>query len=353
MNELEAYLARARTSDYFGGTRLPDVLRSFMGDHEPTLTELGLAGAARVDQLFLVGSGGSLANLLTAKYVLDRILQIPSDVVPSYELLWRDPRRLTERSLVLLASLSGETEDTVAAQRFARSRGARTVVLVGRPESRLAAEADEVVPYGAAFACYEAPLIAALVIGIALGSRTAKSELGNELLAGLHALPDTIGRVVAAEELRAEAKAREFMGSSHVYVLGAGPLSALAYKLAMSVVMENVRIGATYSDAVEFRHGPAEALERIRPDFIFLLGTDESRDLTLRTMEFCRPRASRFLAYDAAEFGDVHPLLTPLVMNSVTQWLIVYSALLRGILDLDERVFMGHGVLASGDSAWP
>jgi hypothetical protein len=36
------------------------------------------------------------------------------------------------------------------------------------------------------------------------------------------------------------------------------------------------------------------------------------------------------------------------------QWFTVYSALLRGITDLDERVFMGHRVLATGpDATWP
>ena len=56
---------------------------------------------------------------------------------------------------------------------------------------------------------------------------------------------------------------------------------------------------------------------------------------------------------DAADFGDVHPLLVPLVMNSHTQWLIVYSAILRGITNLDDRVFMGRHVLATGGATWP
>jgi fructoselysine-6-P-deglycase FrlB-like protein len=121
----------------------------------------------------------------------------------------------------------------------------------------------------------------------------------------------------------------------------------------MSVVMENIRIGATFSDACEWRHGPAEALERLRARFIVLLGTDASRAMTLRTIEFCRDHGSQVLVYDAAELGGVHPLLTPMVLNSHTQWLIVYSAILRGITDLDERVFMGHNVLATGGAQWP
>jgi fructoselysine-6-P-deglycase FrlB-like protein len=121
----------------------------------------------------------------------------------------------------------------------------------------------------------------------------------------------------------------------------------------MSVVMENIRIGATYSDAVEWRHGPAEALERLRGDVLVLLGTDESRKLAQRAIDFCRDQGSEVVVYDALEYGDVHPSLTPLVMNSQTQWLIVYSAILRGITDLDERVFMGHNVLAAGGAQWP
>jgi fructoselysine-6-P-deglycase FrlB-like protein len=117
--------------------------------------------------------------------------------------------------------------------------------------------------------------------------------------------------------------------------------------------MENIRIGATYSDACEFRHGPVEALERLRPDVMFLLGTDDSRGMSLRTLDICRENGANLLVYDAADLGDVHPLLTPIVMNPILQWFIVYSAILRGILDLDDRVFMGHQVLSVGGARWP
>ena len=83
------------------------------------------------------------------------------------------------------------------------------------------------------------------------------------------------------------------------------------------------------------------------------LGTDASRDVTLRTAAFCEANGSRVITYDAADFGDVHPLLVPIVMNSHTQWLIVYSAILRGITNLDDRVFMGRHVLATGGATWP
>jgi len=86
---------------------------------------------------------------------------------------------------------------------------------------------------------------------------------------------------------------------------------------------------------------------------LFLVGTDQSREMTLRALDFCRAHGARTLVYDAADYPGVNPLLTGLVLNPLIQWFEVYSAILRGILDLDERVFMGHNVLTSGGARWP
>ena len=64
-------------------------------------------------------------------------------------------------------------------------------------------------------------------------------------------------------------------------------------------------------------------------------------------------KAAHVLVYDAAEIGDVHPLLTPLVLNPAPQPVILQSTIMRGILDLTPRVYMGRGLLGSPDSPWP
>ena len=351
--ELREYVEKAKQSLYFSGARIDADLGRFIDDQGEACIALGKGHQGRSGHLFLVGSGGSLASMQTAKYLLDSVLaDVASDALPSYELIWRQPRRLDEDALVFLASYSGETEDTVAALRFAKAHGAKTIAIVGKPDSTMAAEADVVLPYDSA-AIYEIPIAALLLYGVGrAGADDSASDL-ERLQASLIGLPVVLKRVLGAEEERAEQRARELLRAQHVYVLGSGPMAPLAYKVAMSVVMENIRIGATYCEAAEWRHGPAEALERLRATFLVLLGTDASRDLTSRTIDFCSTQGSEVYVYDAAEFGEMHPLLTPLVMNSVTQWLIVYSAILRGITDLDERVFMGHSVLATGGAQWP
>jgi fructoselysine 6-phosphate deglycase len=352
MDELDRFVQRAKGSLLFSGAKIDEHLSAFLSDQAEACTKLGREWAGRFEHLFLVGSGGSFASLQTAKYILDRFSHSPSDVLMSYEVLWRKPWWLNEKALVFLASYSGETEDTVAALRFAKERGARTVAIVAKTESTMAQEADVVIPYDNG-AIYEVPISALILFAAGLAEEAVAETDAEELVRGLKALPALLRRTLDLEEELAERKARVLLRANHLYVLGSGPLGPLAYKVAMSVVMENVRIGATFSDACEFRHGPAEALERLRADFVVLLGTDESRDLTLRTIDFCRAQGSDVLVYDGADFGKVHPLLTPLVMNSQIQWLIVYSAILRGITDLDRRVFMGHQVLAAGDAQWP
>jgi len=352
MHELQQYVDRAKESLYFSGAKIDCHLKSFIEEQAAACEALGREYKGRFRHLFLVGSGGSLASMQTAKYVLDGLLSVPSDVIGSYELIWREPQLLDKDALVFFASYSGETEDTVAALHFAKRRGAHTVAIVAMKDSTMAREADVVIPYDNG-AIYEIPVAALIFFACGQVEGADTDAPLPRLRDGLLALPEILRNTLAVEERKAEGRARELLSAQHLYVLGAGPLGPLAYKLAMSVVMENLRIGATFSDACEWRHGPAEALERVRGRFVVLLGTDASRDMTLRTIDFCRNNGSDVLVYDAAELGDVHPLLTPIVLNSHTQWLIVYSAILRGITDLDERVFMGHHVLAAGGATWP
>lgn len=343
-------IERAKASEYFSGARLGDDLERFLAAEAGACRELGrsLAGAR---QLYFVGCGGSLATLQTARYALDGLLQVPVDVLHGYDLVWRKPARLGPESAVVLASYSGETEDVVAALRFAQERGARTIAIVGGENggsSTLARECDETIDYRSA-AIFEAPVAA--LVNVAAG--LAGSAEADELARALDAVPHAAREAFAIEEARAEERARAMLSSRHLYVLGTGPLAPLAYKVALTVVMENIRIGGTWCDASEFRHGPAEGLERSQADALVLLGTDESRAMSERTLAFLTEHGARTQVFDARDYPEVHPLLTPLVLNLTTQWFTVWSAVLRGIDDLDDRVFMGRHVLAQGGHRWP
>ena len=64
-----------------------------------------------------------------------------------------------------------------------------------------------------------------------------------------------------------------------------------------------------------------------------------------------KDHGARVRVFDAADHPGVHPLLEPFVLKVALQWFIVYSTLMRGIDDLDDRALMGHRVLS--EAGWP
>jgi fructoselysine-6-P-deglycase FrlB-like protein len=289
--------------------------------------------------------------MYSGKYLSDRFTALSADAMLSYELIWRSPVRLGPRTIVFAASYSGETEDTLAALRHARDAGARTVALTNRPDSTIATEADATIAYESS-ALYAMPMAAVSLFALEY-ARLQGSERAAEVLGAFDALPDAIGRAFESERGHGLEVARQLLPAQVLYCVGAGPLYGLAYKFALTVFMENIRTHGSVIESAELRHGPVEMLERQRADMVFLLGTDESRTMTQRSIDFARRQGANVVVYDAADYEDVHPLLSPFVLKVGLQWLVVHSALLRGILDLDERVFMGHRVLAEGGARWP
>lgn len=349
---LEDLVAQATKSELFTSPRLEGDLTRFLAEHGERCRALaGETRAAGVDHVFFVGSGGSWSSMYSGKYLCDRFTELTTDVIYSYELIWRTPRRLGPKSLVFLASYSGKTEDTLAALRFAKAAGAHTVALVNEAASPIGEEADETIAYGAT-ALYALPMAAVTLFALEWARLDGRAEAA-PLAESLERLPAIIGKAFVDDRTRCAALARDFLPSDMLYCVGAGPLYGLAYKFALTVFMENIRTHGSMVESAEFRHGPAEMLDRQHADMVFLLGSDESRELTQRSLDFARQRGARTIVFDAADYEGLHPLLSPFVLKVPLQWFVVYSALLRGILDLDERVFMGRRVLSDGDAGWP
>jgi fructoselysine-6-P-deglycase FrlB-like protein len=356
MSLLDTLVDEAIESELFTAPRIEADLSRFLAEATPALSALARRAAeGAFNRVYFVGGGGSLANMYSGQYLMDRFGGPAAEAFSSYELTWRDPAALGPRSLVFLASYSGATEDTLAAMRYANAKGAHTVALARRRPSPMATEASELIDYDST-ALYDLPLAAVTIFAAELAHLigSPRADEAAALLADFEHLPAILGQVYRAAQAPALVQAREFLSASLLYCVAAGPLAGLAYKFALTVFMENIRVHGSFIESGELRHGPVEAFERQRPDMVFLLGTDESRAMTERAIDISTTAGARALVLDANAYPGVHPLLTPFVLLIPLQWFTVYSALLRGITDLDERVFMGHRVLATGpDATWP
>jgi len=299
-----------------------------------------------VDRVILVGSGGSGASLMTAQYLLDRLTVLPIQVVTGTDFGWRCPLALGPRTLVVFASHSGRTADVVDVVARATEAGCPTVAITARRDSELALACTHSLVYEGA-AIYEVPILLLLAL---LRSAPGDQAAAASLAAASAGLPDALSRSLATVIDETEVLADEGALFDHLYVTGGGPLASLAFKLA-PVLMENVRIGASYFDAAEMRHGPLEFLHDRTAPLLALLGTDESREVVAGVVNFWRHRGGSVLVFDAVDLPPVHPLLAPILLNPRTQWFVAWSAFRRGIDDLDERIFMGQGLFSNG--RWP
>jgi fructoselysine-6-P-deglycase FrlB-like protein len=351
VDHLDELADRAKSSELFSAPHLEADAGRFLAEQADAVRELAASSRARGRNVYFVGSGGSWASMYSGKWLCDRLTTATADVLPSYELLWRAPRRLDPDALVILASYSGRTEDTIEALRFARSRGAATVALTRSADSPLATQADTVFAYESP-GLYCLPPLAVALFAAEWGTLDGNSEAA-EVLGALAAVPGQMGEAFRSQRTRGRELAERFRDSDLLYCIGGGPLYGLAYKFGLTVFMENMRIHGSVIESAEFRHGPAEMLDRRGADAAVIVGTDESREMTLRTLSFLEENGARTAVFDAADYAGVHPLLTPFVLKVALQWFIVYATLMRDIDDLDDRAYMGRQVLAKGGATWP
>jgi fructoselysine 6-phosphate deglycase len=351
--ELELLVEKARKSLLFTAPVLGPDLERFLreqGDDIKTLAKRAIDEG--VEHIYWVGAGNSWVNLYSGKYLLDKYTDLTSDVYTSYEFIWRNPARLNEKAWVFLASFSGATEDTVAAMRHAKTKNAHTIAIVNKSDSLMGKEADVVIAYNSK-ALYILPLAVAYLFALEV-ARLKGAQGVEEVIHGLYALPPLLSKQYVDEEAPQRKLAEEFAQDNMFYTLGCGPLYGLAYKFGLTVFMENMRVNGAFIEATEFRHGPAEMFGRNRPTIVLLEGTDESRPIVERVKVLCQANHAHMLIYDMADYPDIHPLLAPFVLMIPLQWFAVWSSLMRGIKDLDERVLMGHGILGQGQGVtWP
>lgn len=351
--DVQKYVDIARSSKLFTAPVLGPDTERFLKEKSPMIEALAKQAVdQKVKHIYWIGCGNSWVNLYSGKYILDKFTDISSDCYVSYEFIWRNPRQLNENSWVFLASFSGATEDTVAALRFAKQHKAHTIVLVDKADSLMAKEADVVIDYNSK-ALYILPLEA-----VYLFSLTVAKLLGNK---EVQPAIDQLGKLSALfskqyidEEPKAKALAEKFVDEHMFYTLASGPLYGIGYKFGLTVFMENMRVNGSFMDATEFRHGPAEMLDREKPTAVVLLGNDESRAMVERVRAILGTNGAKVISFDVKEYPEFDPLLAPFVLMIPLQWFAVYSSILRGITDLDERVLMGHGIMGKGkDVTWP
>ena len=206
-----------------------------------------------------------------AKYWFERLARLPVELDVASEFRYREAP-LRKGDLAIFISQSGETADTLAALRYAKSQGLHTVSVVNVPTSTIARESETVLPTLAgpeigvastkAFTCQ---LMALAAFAIAAGK--ARGELSDEdeakLVHGLVEVPRLMTEALALEP-QIEKLARDIAKSQDVLYLGRGTNYPLALEGALKL-KEISYIHAEGYAAGELKHGPIALIDEKMP----------------------------------------------------------------------------------------
>lgn len=123
-----------------------DTLSPRIKDGMVDIEELGMSDEEirGIGRLHIIACGSAYHTGMTAKYIFEGMARIPVDVDLASEFRYRNPI-LAENDLVIIISQSGETADSLAALREAKSRGIKTLGIVNVVGSSIAREADKVM----------------------------------------------------------------------------------------------------------------------------------------------------------------------------------------------------------------
>ncbi len=250
------------------------------------------------------------------------------------EYMAQNPARIDARTLVVLASKSGTTAETVAAARWLADKPAQVVAFSQFADRPLA----QAVPR--TFLVGETPesFIAMAMLMYAMGAGLLTHEgwpLADRLIASLHALPEAIVEAAVQNEARAAADAQAFARDDIFYHVASGPCFTTAYVFGVCVLMEMLWLHSTPIEAAEFFHGPFEIVDKMTP-LCLLLGEDDSRPLMERVARFCDTYAGRVMRYDSRDFAmtgvdpEIRGMLAPFVLQSALKRFAAHLSELRG-----------------------
>jgi len=246
-----------------------DRLRPEQGDVDFGVPGFGDHELRAIDRVQIVACGTALHAGWIARYLIEGLARIPVDVDYASEFRYRDPV-LTQNTLALAISQSGETADTLAALRLAKTLGARTAAICNVIGSTLVRESQATIlthagpEIGVASTkAFVAQVVAAFLFAVRLGrARGVLSlEKGQELVSELRLLRPKMESLLG-ERVVSEVReiARKNSAQRGFLFLGRG----INYPIALEGALKLKEISYVHAEgypAGEMKHGPIALID--------------------------------------------------------------------------------------------
>jgi glucosamine--fructose-6-phosphate aminotransferase (isomerizing) len=302
----------------------------------------------QIENITISACGTSWHAGLIGEYMIEDLVRIPVEVEYASEFRYRSPV-VSDKTLMIVISQSGETADTRAAMHEARSRGARVMGIVNVVGSTIARETD----FGmylhagpeigvASTKAFTSQVVALMLFTLLLGRvrGTISVEKGREIVEALNALPGQVERVLEQNDAIREL-AERYIGASNFLYLGRGYNFPTALEGALKL-KEISYIHAEGLPAAEMKHGPIALIDENMP-VVVVAPNDAVYQKVLSNMQEVKARSGNIIAIVTEGNGDLSKLvhhkievprtidmLTPVLTTIPLQLLAYHIAVMRG-----------------------
>lgn len=322
------------------------------------LPELGLINMRGIDEykekflnaqrIIIVGCGTSWHAGLVGEYMLEDIVRIPVEVEYASEFRYRNPI-ITEKDVVIAISQSGETADTLAAVKLAKSKGATIFGICNVVGSSIAREthAGAYTHAGpeigvASTKAFTAQITVLALIALKLGymKGTISETRYMRLLMELNTIPEKVEETLKCDPLT-RYLAEIYKDASNALYLGRGYNFPVALEGALKL-KEISYIHAEGYPAAEMKHGPIALIDENMPVIVIAPKNDQYEKIFSNVQEV-KARKGRILAVvnrddeDISSISDhkievpeTENMFSPIINTIPLQLLSYHIALLRG-----------------------
>ncbi len=255
-----------------------DTGKVFLDDMQ--LTEAEFRDATKIN---IAACGTSWHAGLVGKYMIERLARLPVEVDYASEYRYRDPIA-DPRAIGLLITQSGETADTIAAQREIASKGSQTLAICNVVGAAIAREANGTIythagpEIGVASTkAFTAQLTALFVLALYLAQQRGTISDGSSLalVDELYKIPGKIDEILKHCDSPCEGLAKIYSNSQDFLFLGRG----IHYPIALEGALKLKEISYIHAEgypAGEMKHGPNALIDENLP--VVVLATKDSND---------------------------------------------------------------------------
>ncbi len=305
------------------------------------------------DRIRIVACGTAAHAGIVGKYIIEDLCRIPVEVDVASEFRYRNPI-ITDKTLTIIISQSGETLDTLAAMREAKRQGSQILAIVNVVGSSIAREADHVI-YTAAgpeiavasTKAYNTQLAALYLLAFQMAYEIGKiseaqlSDYLNKLIEVPALLEQTLGNKDIIQRF-----ASEHFNAHSIFFIGRG----LDYALSMEASLKLKEVSYIHSEAYaggELKHGTIALIEEgtlvvcpiTQPQLVEKM-ISNIREVKARgavILGILTPECKRAaeVCDQVIELPDIDPLLAPIVAVTPTQLFAYYMTVNKGF-DVDK-----------------